>query len=246
MGRLDKTSACKSTTWKHEKYDPESGEPAAHPNSRFTAPASQCPSIAPEWEDPAGVPISAILLGGRRATAVPLVYEAYNWEHGVFIASAIASEKTAAAEGTIGEVRRDPMAMLPFCGYNMGDYFGHWLSFAETMDREKMPRIYGVNWFRKANGTGEYLWPGFGDNIRVLSWIVDRLEGRTEGIKTPVGIVASAEDINSDGSLETDLVARALAIAEHFTSFGDHLPTELSVQLEDLNSRVGDMEDDGF
>lgn len=255
---LTKQAPANLTTWKHEKYDPESGEPAAHPNSRFTAPASQCPSIAPEWEDPAGVPISAILLGGRRATAVPLVYEAYNWEHGVFIASAIASEKTAAAEGTIGEVRRDPMAMLPFCGYNMGDYFGHWLSFAETMDREKMPRIYGVNWFRKANGTGEYLWPGFGDNIRVLSWIVDRLEGRTEGIKTPVGIVASAEDINSDGSLETDLVARALAvhksqwtkecasIAEHFTSFGDHLPTELSVQLEDLNSRVGDMEDDGF
>ena len=244
------------TTWKHKKYDPTSGEPAAHPNSRFAAPASQCPAIASEWEDPAGVPISAILLGGRRATSVPLVYEAYDWEHGVFIASAIASEKTAAAEGTVGEIRRDPMAMLPFCGYNMGDYFKHWLSFTEKMDKDKMPRIYGVNWFRKSNGTGDFLWPGFGENVRVLSWIVDRLEGRTEGIKTPVGIVATAEQIDSDGVLDKELVSRALAvrksqwvdecqsISEHFKTFGDQLPPELSAQLVDLTARVNEMTDE--
>ena len=244
------------TTWKHEKYDPSSGEPAAHPNSRFTAPASQCPSIAPEWEDPAGVPISALLFGGRRATSVPLVYEAYDWEHGVFIASAIASEKTAAAEGTVGEVRRDPMAMLPFCGYNMGDYFTHWLSMADKIDKDKLPRIYGVNWFRKADGTGEYLWAGFGDNVRVLGWIIDRLEGRTEGIKTPAGIIAHEDEINTDGKLNSDFVARALAvrksqwveecksIAKHFETFGDRLPPALSRQLEDLTARVEAMDVD--
>ncbi|MFN8015522.1 MAG: phosphoenolpyruvate carboxykinase (GTP) [Acidimicrobiia bacterium] len=244
------------TTWKHEPYDPASGEVAAHPNSRFTAPASQCPSIAPEWEDPAGVPISAILLGGRRATTVPLVYEAFDWEHGVFIASAIASEKTAAAEGVVGEVRRDPMAMLPFCGYNMGDYFAHWLSMEDKIDRDKLPRIYGVNWFRKADGTGEFLWAGFGDNIRVLSWIIDRLEGRTDGVETPVGIVAHAEEINFDNALNSDYVARALAvrksqwetecesIASHYETFGDRLPSALGVQLENLTKRVNEMDVD--
>ncbi|HMS24301.1 MAG TPA: phosphoenolpyruvate carboxykinase (GTP) [Acidimicrobiia bacterium] len=253
---LTKEAPDNLTTWKHEKYDPASGEPAAHPNSRFAAPASQCPSIAPEWEDPAGVPISAILLGGRRATSVPLVYEAYDWEHGVFIASAIASEKTAAAEGTVGEIRRDPMAMLPFCGYNMGDYFAHWLSMADKMDKEKLPRIYGVNWFRKADGTGEFLWPGFSENVRVLSWIIDRLEGRTQGVKTPVGIVAHEDEINTDGKLNSDHVARALAvrksqwetecesIAQHFTTFGDRLPSALSDQLNDLAARVDAMDVD--
>ncbi len=244
------------TTWKHKKYDPASGEPAAHPNSRFTAPASQCPTIAPEWEDPAGVPISAILFGGRRATAVPLVYEAYDWEHGVFIASAIASEKTAAAEGTVGEIRRDPMAMLPFCGYNMGDYFGHWLSIADKMDKDKLPRIYGVNWFRKADGVGEYLWPGFSENVRVLSWIIDRLEGRTEGMKTPVGIVAHASEINTDSTLNESYVERALAvrksqwvdecksIEQHYKTFGDRLPGALAQQLTDLTKRVDEMDVD--
>lgn len=243
------------TTWKYEKFDPSSGEPAAHPNSRFTAPASQCPSIAPEWEDPAGVPISAILLGGRRATAVPLVYEAYDWEHGVFIASAIASEKTAAAEGTVGEIRRDPMAMLPFCGYNMGDYFGHWLDMGNRIDRDKLPRIYGVNWFRKTKD-GEFLWPGFSENVRVLRWIIDRLEGRTEGIKTPVGIVATEKEINPDSALNSDHTHRALAvrksqweqevdsIKEHYKTFGEQLPSELAEQLADLANRVNDMDTD--
>lgn len=244
------------TTWKREPFDPSSGEPAAHPNSRFAAPASQCPSIAPEWDDPQGVPISAILLGGRRATSVPLAYEAYSWEHGVFIGSAIASEKTAAAEGTVGEIRRDPMAMLPFCGYNMGDYFKHWLSFTEKTDPEKLPRIYGVNWFRKSADTGEFLWPGFGENTRVLKWIMDRLEGSGKGHKTPVGIVPDVDDINFDNALDSDLTQRAItvrksqwepevaSIAEHFETFGDHLPVELKAQLQELSQRVSKMESD--
>jgi phosphoenolpyruvate carboxykinase (GTP) len=244
------------TTWKHEKYDPASGEPAAHPNSRFTAPASQCPSIAPEWDDPAGVPISAILLGGRRATTVPLAYEAFNWDHGVFIASTIASEKTAAAEGTVGEVRRDPMAMLPFCGYNMGDYFAHWLSMQDRIDPEKMPRIYGVNWFRKSADDGTFLWPGFSDNVRVLRWIVDRLEGRSTGVETPVGIIPDVSEINDDGTLDDDFVHRSLAIRksqwtaevasikEHFKTFGDRLPLKLQDELHALDSRVSLMTDD--
>jgi phosphoenolpyruvate carboxykinase (GTP) len=252
---LTKEPPANLTTWKHEKYDPASGEPAAHPNSRFTAPASQCPSIAPEWNDPAGVPISAILLGGRRATTVPLVYEAIGWEHGVFIASAIASEKTAAAEGTVGEVRRDPMAMLPFCGYNMGDYFGHWLEMQDHIDTTKLPRIYGVNWFRKTD-EGEFLWPGYSENVRVLRWIVDRLEGRSEGIHTPVGIVPDPDEINDDNSMDRDHVWRSLAvrktqwesevesIKQHFSTFGDRLPEELANQLTALESRVKEMDVD--
>lgn len=252
---LSKEVPANLETWKHQTFDPASGEPAAHPNSRFTAPASQCPSIAPEWDDPAGVPISAILLGGRRATTVPLVYEAFNWQHGVFIASAIASEKTAAAEGTIGEVRRDPMAMLPFCGYNMGDYFAHWLSMQDTIDPEKMPRIYGVNWFRKTDD-GDFLWPGYSENVRVLRWIVDRLQGRSVGKETPVGIVPDVSEINDDGSLNSEFVGRALAvrktqweaevasIKEHFEIFGDQLPINLQDELHHLDSRIAVMNDD--
>ncbi len=244
------------TTWKHQPYDPDSDELAAHPNSRFTAPASQCPSIAPEWDDPAGVPISAILLGGRRANTVPLVYEAFNWQHGVFIASAIASEKTAAAEGTVGEVRRDPMAMLPFCGYNMGDYFGHWLSMSQKIDSDKLPKIYGVNWFRREQGIGDFMWPGFGENVRVLRWIFDRLEGRSPGKETPVGVLPEVAEINDDESLNNDFISRCLAvhkaqwqaevasIENHFSSFGDRLPKELNIELDLLRERVEQMQSD--
>uniref|UniRef100_UPI002FCA90A0 phosphoenolpyruvate carboxykinase (GTP) n=1 Tax=Phenylobacterium sp. TaxID=1871053 RepID=UPI002FCA90A0 len=173
------------TDWKGQAWTP-GGEPAAHPNARFAVPADQCPVIADEWDDPAGVPISAILFGGRRASAVPLVTEAFDWAHGVFLASNVASEGTAAAENKVGELRRDPFAMLPFCGYNMGDYFGHWLKVGAAADPAKLPRIYFVNWFRKG-ADGKFLWPGYGENSRVLKWIVQRLEGEAEAVDTPIG-----------------------------------------------------------
>ncbi|MFN8168112.1 MAG: phosphoenolpyruvate carboxykinase (GTP) [Candidatus Nanopelagicales bacterium] len=236
--------------WHGNDWTPASDAVAAHPNARFTAPAGQCPSIAPNWEDPAGVPISAILFGGRRATNVPLVAEALSWEHGVFIGSTIASEKTAAAEGTVGELRRDPFAMLPFCGYNMADYWGHWLSVGKATTEDKLPRIYQVNWFRK-DAEGNFIWPGYGENSRVLAWIVDRLEGLVDADETPIGrmpkhgdLDVTGLDIDPDalaGLFEVDRaswLAEADLTAEYFTKFGNKVPAELYAQLEAIKSRL--------
>jgi phosphoenolpyruvate carboxykinase (GTP) len=236
--------------WKGNDWAPGADAPAAHPNARFTAPAGQCPSIAPNWEDPAGVPISAILFGGRRATNVPLVNEALSWEHGVFMGATIASEKTAAAEGTVGELRRDPFAMLPFCGYNMADYWGHWLSIGKATSPEKLPRIYSVNWFRK-DSDGNYMWPGYGENSRVLSWIVDRLEGLAGAVDTPVGRFPVEGELDVEGlelgdGVMTELfaidkeswLAEADLAAEYFTKFGDKVPAELHTQLDTLKARL--------
>ncbi|MEU0578494.1 phosphoenolpyruvate carboxykinase (GTP) [Streptomyces griseoincarnatus] len=239
------------TDWKGNDWTPESGTPAAHPNARFTVPASQCPIIAPEWEDPKGVPISAILFGGRRATAVPLVTESFDWNHGVFLGANVASEKTAAAEGKVGELRRDPFAMLPFCGYNMGDYMGHWIDVAKDKDQSKLPKIYYVNWFRK-NDEGTFVWPGFGENSRVLKWIVERLEGKAEGVETPIGILPTKDSLDtdglglSDGDLDFLLTVdkevwreEAALVPEHLNTFGDHTPKELWDQHRALVERLG-------
>ncbi|HKR90120.1 MAG TPA: phosphoenolpyruvate carboxykinase (GTP) [Phenylobacterium sp.] len=236
--------------WRGRDWTPASPEPAAHPNARFTVPASQCPVAAAEWEDPAGVPISAILFGGRRATAVPLVREAHDWAHGVFMASNVASEGTAAAENAIGELRRDPFAMLPFCGYNMGDYFGHWLKMGAKGDAAKLPRIYFVNWFRK-DERGKFVWPGYGDNSRVLKWIVDRLEGRAEGVETPIGRLPKAGELDISGlSLTDEQMALLLSvdpqiwrqeaalIPPFYETFGDRLPKALWEQYEALVKRL--------
>jgi phosphoenolpyruvate carboxykinase (GTP) len=237
--------------WKGRDWTPDSDEPAAHPNARFTAPASQCPTIAPEWEDPAGVPIDAILFGGRRASSVPLVTESYDWTQGVFLASNVASEGTAAAENKVGELRRDPFAMLPFCGYNMGDYFAHWLRIGASTDAEKLPRIYFVNWFRK-NDNGEYVWPGFGENSRVLKWISERLAGTADAVDTPIGRVPTRESLDlsgleiSEDSLDLLLTVdvetwreEAALVRPNYERFGEHLPAELWTELNRLNSRLG-------
>ncbi|MEI7779421.1 MAG: phosphoenolpyruvate carboxykinase (GTP) [Actinomycetes bacterium] len=236
--------------WKGRDWTPESDEPAAHANSRFTAPAEQCPSIAPNWEDPGGVPISAILFGGRRATNVPLVNESLSWQHGVFVGATIASEQTAAAEGTVGALRRDPFAMLPFCGYNMADYWGHWLSLGAGADPEKLPRIYQVNWFRK-DAAGKFIWPGFGENSRVLAWIVERLEGRADAIDTPIGRLPApgalpVEGLDLDAARLAELfrvdaepwLAEAEMTGEYFAKFGDRLPAAMTEELAALKLRL--------
>ena len=239
------------TDWKGRDWTPESAEPAAHPNSRFTTPADQCPIIAPEWDDPAGVPISAILFGGRRATNVPLVTESFGWDHGVFLGANVASEKTAAAEGTVGELRRDPFAMLPFCGYNMGDYFGHWLALgASAPDPAKLPKLFYVNWFRK-DASGRFVWPGFGENSRVLKWIIERLSGDAEAVETPIGHLPAPGSLDLDGlelshaDLDPLLTVDAQAwkleadqMPEFFRMFGEHLPKRLWELHQDLVDRL--------
>ena len=225
--------------WHGEDWTPDSDQTAAHPNARFTTPAAQCPSIAPNWEDPKGVPIDAFLFGGRRATVVPLVTEAFDWEHGVFMGAIMASEKTAAATGAVGELRFDPMAMLPFCGYNMGDYFGHWLESGRRAGA-KLPKVFMVNWFRK-DDEGRFLWPGFGENSRVLAWVAERCDGRGEAEETAIGLVPSEDAIDTSGlDVSPEAMAKLLDVdpdewraqlpqlREHLAKFGDDLPEELS------------------
>lgn len=247
---LDKNPPKNAVDWKGNKWDSESGEKGAHPNSRFTAPAINCPCISSEFENPAGVPISAIVFGGRRAKTAPLVYQAYDWNHGVFVGSIMASETTAAATGAVGVVRRDPMAMLPFCGYHMGDYFAHWIEMGEKLG-DKAPKIFNVNWFR-TDDEGHFIWPGFGDNMRVLEWIVDRCEGKTDAVDTPIGYEPKPEAINIEG-LDIDLATvtellsvdvnlwkeEAKGIHEFYGKFGDRLPKELADQLTALEKRLG-------
>jgi phosphoenolpyruvate carboxykinase (GTP) len=237
--------------WRGRDWTPASPEPAAHPNARFTTPASQCPIIAPEWDDPTGVPISAILFGGRRASTVPLVIESFDWDHGVFLGANVASEKTAAAEGQVGELRHDPFAMLPFCGYNMGDYFAYWLKIGQTADRAKLPRLFYVNWFRK-DASGKFVWPGYGENIRVLKWIIQRLTGDAKATATPIGYLPAPGSLDLDGLdvtwadlallLTVDTEAWKLEaehIPEFFRTFHRHLPTRLWDLHQDLVDRLG-------
>ncbi len=238
------------TDWKRRDWTPEKSEPSSHPNSRFCTPADQCPIIAPEWEDPHGVPISAIIFGGRRKTTVPLVVQARNWIHGVFMGATLSSETTAAATGAVGVVRRDPFAMLPFIGYHVGDYFNHWVRLKEISSEEKLPKIFYVNWFRRGKD-GRFLWPGFGENSRVLKWVIDRVEGRVSGDETPIGIAPRPEDLDIHGlKISSDDLSEALAIdkdewraeipliEEWFSKVGPKLPAELKTELETLKSRI--------
>jgi len=241
----------RAVDWRGGDWTPDSDTPAAHPNARFTAPASQCPSIAPEWEDPRGVPIDAMLFGGRRSTVVPLVNEAYDWEHGVFLGSIMSSETTAAAAGAVGTLRRDPFAMLPFCGYHMADYFRHWLEIGRR-EGARLPKIFYVNWFRK-DADGRFLWPGFGENSRVIAWAFRRCDDAAEAVDTPIGRLPSPDAIDTDGLDISDDVLRELlevdpaeartelaSMREHLARFGDRLPDELHAQLEALDRRLHD------
>ena len=238
------------TDWKGQPWSKESGTPAAHPNARFTTPAAQDPAIAAEWEDPAGVPIDAVLFGGRRASVIPLVFESFDWDHGVFLGSIMASETTAAAAGAVGNLRRDPFAMLPFCGYNMADYFGHWLKMGAVADASKLPKIFYVNWFRKGDD-GRWLWPGYGENSRVLEWVFERCAGRGEAEETPIGFVPKKSAINVEGLNVSDADLNELltvnldewrtevgSIREHYATFGDHLPATLHAQVDALEARL--------
>ncbi|HOB64148.1 MAG TPA: phosphoenolpyruvate carboxykinase (GTP), partial [Clostridia bacterium] len=252
---LDKNPPQKALDWKGNPWHPgmvdADGKPvkAAHPNSRFTAPIQNCPSLSPEFENPKGVPISAIIFGGRRAKTAPLVYEARDWKHGVFVGSIMASETTAAAAGQVGVVRRDPMAMLPFCGYHMGDYFQHWLNMGKKIKNK--PKIFNVNWFR-TDENGNFIWPGFGDNMRVLDWILQRCEDAVDAVESPIGYLPKPEDINIEGLegitldtikglLEVDKDTwkqEAKGIEEFYAKFGYRLPKELRKELKTLKSNL--------
>jgi phosphoenolpyruvate carboxykinase (GTP) len=247
---MSKEPPSHTTDWLRRSWTPDAGRPAAHPNSRFTAPAGQCPVIASEWEDPNGVPIDAILFGGRRASVVPLVTEAESWRQGTFLGSIMASEKTAAATGGLGNLRRDPMAMLPFCGYHMGDYFAHWLKVGEK-GGEKMPKIFYVNWFRKSPD-GKFLWPGFAENSRVLKWIFERCDGTAEAVDTPIGKMPTEAGLDTEGlDVDSEDIKELLRvdvegwkaeiplIREHFEAFGDKLPAGLQEELSALEKRLG-------
>ena len=238
------------TDWKNNAWTSANEAPAAHPNARFTAPASQCPSIAPEWQDPKGVPISAILFGGRRRTTVPLVTQAFDWNHGVFLGSIMASETTAAAGGAVGKLRFDPMAMLPFCGYNMADYFKHWLQVGTKTEASKLPQIFFVNWFRR-DEDGRFMWPGYGENSRVLKWVFERLNGTAEADKTAIGYLPNATSLDTSGmqineadlqaitSVDVDGWREAVPqIRDHYAAFGDRLPNELATALDALESSL--------
>ena len=240
----------RATDWKGNAWTPETETPAAHPNARFTAPAEQCPSIAAEWQDPKGVPISAILFGGRRRTTVPLVTQAFNWEHGVFLGSIMASETTAAQAGAVGNLRFDPMAMLPFCGYNMADYFGHWLKVGSAAKPENLPQIFFVNWFRR-DTDGRFLWPGYGENSRVLKWVFERLDGTAGAVETPIGNLPVVSDLDTSGlkvdaadmstllSVDTAGWLEAVPqIREHYATFGAKLPQQLTAALDSLEKAL--------
>jgi phosphoenolpyruvate carboxykinase (GTP) len=235
--------------WHGNDWTPESETPAAHPNARFTVPADQDPAIAPEWEDPAGVPIDAFLFGGRRATVMPLVFEAFDWNHGVFVGATMGSETTAAQAGEVGKLRFDPMAMLPFCGYNMADYFGHWLDQAKR-EGAVLPRIFHVNWFRK-DDDGKFLWPGYGENSRVLEWVFRRCDGEAEAVETPIGLLPAEGQLNTEGlDISDEALAELIKVdpaewreqlpqyRDHFAIFGDRLPDELRSQLDALEKRL--------
>jgi phosphoenolpyruvate carboxykinase (GTP) len=237
------------TDWKGREWTSESKENSSHPNSRFTAPAAQCPVIDPDWENPKGVPISAFLFGGRRGTVIPLVNEAFDWLHGVFLGASVSSETTAAAAGAVGQVRHDPFAMLPFCGYNMGDYFNHWIKTGKGKDPDKLPKIFYVNWFRK-DENGKFIWPGFGDNIRVLKWILERVAGEEVFVDTPIGRLPALGSIDIEGLKITEAEMKKLfevdkesglheleELKEYFKLFGDRLPKELTEELNLLEER---------
>ncbi|MCX5847611.1 MAG: phosphoenolpyruvate carboxykinase (GTP) [Deltaproteobacteria bacterium] len=247
---MTKEAPEKLIDWKGQEWTRGCGRLTSHPNARFTAPAGQCPVIDPAWEDPKGVPISAFLFGGRRATILPLVFEAFNWQHGTFMGSIASSEKTAAAAGKVGEVRRDPFAMLPFCGYHMGDYFKHWLEMGKKGDPSKLPRIFYVNWFRKTSD-GRWLWPGYGENSRILKWIFERIEGTGKAIETPIGYVPAPGAIDTSGlNVSSEDIAELLKvdvndwrievenIKEYYSQFGDKLPQGLKDELNALEKRL--------
>ena len=247
---MTKQKPAKLLNWLGHEWTPGSEENAAHPNSRFTAPTSQCPVVDPDWENPKGVPISAIIFGGRRSSTVPLIYQAFNWQHGTFMGSAVSSEMTAAAVGVVGKIRHDPFAMLPFCGYNMGDYFNHWLEMGKKTDDDKLPKIFYVNWFRKGED-GKFLWPGFGDNIRVIKWIFGRCNGTADAKKTAVGYLPTKESLDLSGlevpnrnldrilSIDKDeWCEEAEEMEKYYKQFGDRLPKELKKELDNLKSRL--------